>query len=98
MRRTLLLPGLLAIVSSVALSAQQAQSPAAPPRQPSPSGMPQAALDEMLIRFPLPRGQEAYGNIDGRQMHKYVLGEKDYSGQITDHEYRHKTQCAATIT
>lgn len=71
MRRTFLLTALLAIVfTSAAVVAQQAQSPAAPPRQPSPRGMPQAALDEMLIRFPLPPGQEADADIDGRQMHK----------------------------
>jgi hypothetical protein len=69
-----MLPGLLAIVfTSGALVAQEAQGPAAPPRHPSPGGMSQATLDEMLIRFPLPPGQEAYVDIDGRQMHKYVI-------------------------
>lgn len=52
---------------------QQVQSPAAPPRHPSPSEMSQDTLDEMLIRFPLPAGQEAYADIDGRRMHKYVI-------------------------
>ena len=31
--------------------------------------MSQATLDDMLIRFPLPAGQEAYADIDGKRMH-----------------------------
>ena len=85
MRRTFLLTALLAIVfTSAAVVAQQAQSPAAPPRQPSPSGMPQAALDEILIRFPLPPGQEADADIDGRQMHKRVIEQVDIARRYRD--------------
>jgi len=85
MRRAFLLPCLLAIVfTTVAVVAQQAQSPAAPPRQPSPSGMPQATLDEMLIRFPLPPGQEVYADIDGRQMHKYVIEQVNIARRYRD--------------
>ena len=46
--------------------------------------MPQATLDEMLIRFPLPPGQEAYANIDGRQMHKYVIEQVNIARRYRD--------------
>ncbi len=75
MRRMLLLSAALSaclvavVVTGRAQVGQPPQGPAAPPRHPSPAGMSQATLDEMLIRFPLPPGQEAYGDIDGKRMH-----------------------------
>ena len=80
MRRTvallLLLSACLAavVLTCRAQTAQQASGPAAPPRLPSPSGMSQATLDDMLIRFPLPPGQEVYADIDGKRMHRDVVG------------------------
>ena len=84
MRRTFEPACLLAIVFTTAVVAQQAQSPAAPPRHPSPSGMPQATLDDMLIRFPLPPGQEAYSDIDGRKMHKHVIEQANMARRYRD--------------
>ena len=90
MRRVLLLSGLSAICLAVVALAARAQvgqpppGPAAPPRHPSPSTMAQATLDEMLIRFPLPAGQEAYAGIDGRRMHKYVIDQAHMARKYRD--------------
>ena len=46
--------------------------------------MSQATLDEMLIRFPLPPGQEAYADIDGRQMHKDVIEQANIARRYRD--------------
>jgi hypothetical protein len=35
--------------------------------------MSQATLDDMMIRFPLPPGQEAYADIEGKRMHRDVI-------------------------
>jgi hypothetical protein len=84
MRRKLLLLGILsaclaaAVLTGRAQVAQQVQGPAAPPRHPSPNGMSQATLDEMLIRFPLPPGQDAYADIDG----KYVIEQANIAEDI----------------
>ena len=68
-------PVVIAVMAVVGrpLSAQQARGPAAPPRHPSPAQMSQATLDDMLIQFPLPAGQEAYADIDGKRMHRDVV-------------------------
>ena len=46
--------------------------------------MSQATLDEMLIRFPLPPGQEAYADIDGRKMHKDVIEQVNMARRYRD--------------
>jgi hypothetical protein len=46
--------------------------------------MSQATLDEMLIRFPLPPGQQAYGDIDGKRMHRYVVEQAGISRKYRD--------------
>ena len=38
----------------------------------TPPALSAARVDQSLIEFPLPKGEEAYGTIDGRKMHKYV--------------------------
>lgn len=73
-----------AVLAGQAQVTQQAPNPAAPPRHPSPAAMPQATLDEMLIRFPLPPGQDAYAGIDGRQMHKYVIEQANIARRYRD--------------
>jgi hypothetical protein len=90
MRRTVVLLILFSaclaavVLTGRAQTAQQAPGPAAPPRHPSPSGMPQATLDEMLIRFPLPPGQEAYADIDGRRMHRDVVEQVNIARRYRD--------------
>jgi hypothetical protein len=64
--------------------AQQGQGPAAPPRNPTPASMPLTTLQDMFGRFPLPPGQEAYANIDGRHMHQYVVEQAAISRRYRD--------------
>jgi hypothetical protein len=64
--------------------AQQGQGPAGPPRNTSPANMPVETLQDMFIRFPLPPGQDAYANIDGRHLHHYVVEQADISRRYRD--------------
>jgi hypothetical protein len=64
--------------------AQQGQGPASPPRNPSPANMPLTALQDLFIPFPLPPGQEAYADIDGRHMHQYVVEQAGISRRYRD--------------
>jgi peptidase M28-like protein len=64
--------------------AQQDRSPAAPPRNPSPTITALASLNDLFIRFPLPPGQESYANIDGRHMHQYVIDQAQISRKYRD--------------
>ena len=66
------------VFASVAVVGQQAQGPAAPPRNASPANMPLETLQDMFIRFPLPPGQQVYADIDGRHMHRYVVDQDGY--------------------
>src|SRR5580765_4732639 len=89
MRRTLIWGWFLAACFTAIIMtgrAQSVQSPGAaePPRHPSPSGMSQATLDEMLIRFPLPAGQEAYADIDGKRLHRYVIEQANIARRYRD--------------
>ena len=90
MRRTVAPLGLLAAcLAAAALTgpvqgAQQTPGSAEPPRQPSPSGMSQSTLDDMLIRFPLPAGHEAYADIDGKRMHRYVVEQANIARRYRD--------------
>ncbi len=73
------------VLTGAALVAQQPQqSPAAPPRHPSPASMDQAKLDDMLIRFPLPTGQQAYADIDGKKIHGYVVEQAQIARRYRD--------------
>jgi Peptidase family M28 len=39
----------------------------------TPPALSQARVDESLIEFPLPKGEQSYGSIDGRKLHQYVV-------------------------
>jgi hypothetical protein len=60
---------ILAMTLGVRATAQTGQSSAAPARNPTPATMPLATLQGTFVRFPLPPGQDAYADIDGRKMH-----------------------------
>jgi len=66
------------------IAAQQGQGPASPPRSPSPANLSLATLQEMFVRFPLPPGQDAYANIDGRHLHQYVVEQANISRRYRD--------------
>src|SRR5262245_31605642 len=67
-----------------AIVAQREQPPAVPPRNPSPANMPLTTLADMFVRFPLPPGQEAYADIDGKQMHQYVVEQANIARKYRD--------------
>jgi hypothetical protein len=46
--------------------------------------MPLAALQDMFVRFPLPPGQEAYANIDGKHIHQFVVEQANISRKYRD--------------
>jgi hypothetical protein len=72
--------------------ASDAQAPAAKADAPrstiaqslTPPALSQSRVDSALIEFPLPKGEEAYGAIDGRKMHKYVEELADISKRYRD--------------
>jgi peptidase M28-like protein len=66
------------------LVAQRGQPPAAPPRNPTPANMALPTLEDMFIRFPLPPGQEAYADIDGKRMHRYVVEQANIARKYRD--------------
>jgi hypothetical protein len=39
----------------------------------TPPALPLARLQDSLIEFPLPKGEEQYGSIDGHKLHQYVV-------------------------
>jgi len=89
--RTRLLALVIITVSFVVLPmggrsilAQREQPPAAPPRNPSPAKMPLTTVADMFIRFPLPPGQEAYADIDGKRMHQYVVEQANIARKYRD--------------
>jgi hypothetical protein len=64
--------------------AQRDQGPAAPPRNPTPANMPLDKLQDMFVQFPLPPGQKAYANIDGRHLHQYVVEQANIARRYRD--------------
>src|ERR1700743_3808536 len=56
--------------ASVAQPATKARSTIA--QSLTPPAFPLSKVADSLIEFPLPKGEEAYGSINGRKMHKYV--------------------------
>jgi hypothetical protein len=46
--------------------------------------MPLETLQNMFIRFPLPPGQEAYADIDGQHLHRYVVDQAAISRRYRD--------------
>ena len=38
----------------------------------TPPAISPSRIQDSLIEFPLPKGEEAYGSIDGKKMHRYV--------------------------
>lgn len=69
---------LLALASLDRVSSAQTTSIASPARSTiaqslTPPALSQERIDASLIEFPLPQGEQAYGSIDGRKLHRYVV-------------------------
>ena len=76
--------GVMAIGGGAVVAQRVQQPPAAPPRNPTPANMPLKTLEDMFIRVPLPPGQDAYANIDGKRMHQYVVDQANISRKYRD--------------
>ena len=83
---------LLIVVVGVALvfgvasrtgSAQHAPRPTIA-QSDKPPAFPLSRIEDMLIEFPLPKGEEKYASIDGRKMHKYVVEQAAISKRYRD--------------
>src|SRR3954466_9723998 len=48
------------------------------------SAEPSSTLDDALLEWPLPPGEQAYGRIDGRHLHRYVDEQAAISRQYRD--------------
>ncbi len=46
--------------------------------------MPLETLQDMFVQFPLPLGQQAYANIDGRHLHQYVVEQANIARKYRD--------------
>src|SRR5690349_17637220 len=57
----------IGLIAAVNVSAQQQQQPAPPPQ-----AFPGPEVQDLFIQWPLPKGAEAYANIDGHKIHKDV--------------------------
>ena len=74
MRRTILRGGGVTALALLAFAGtSQAQTTRSTIAQSlAPPALPLSRVENALIEFPLPKGEEAYGSIDGKKMHKYV--------------------------
>ena len=63
--------------------AQSAQSTAAAPRT-TPLAAPSNKLEDALLEWPLPLGEQAYGRIDGKHLHRYVEEQAAISRRYRD--------------
>jgi Peptidase family M28 len=80
--------GTIAVVGCVALvgramQAQRARSVADAPRT-TLLAAPSQKLDDALLEWPLPPGEQAYGRIDGKHLHEYVAQQAAISRRYRD--------------
>src|SRR5204862_6286163 len=74
-------PFTLALAASTLAAAQQP----APVRLPAPEPAPAVyALDDALLQWPLPASLQAYADIDGRRLHRYVVDQAAIARRYRD--------------
>ena len=72
-------------VASRTASAQQAPAPRRTIAQSdTPPAFPLSKIEDLLIEFPLPKGEEKYASIDGKKMHQYVVEQAAISKRYRD--------------
>ena len=78
----------IALVFSVASRTGRAQRGPAPrptiAQSDTPPAFPLSKVEDLLIEFPLPKGEEKYASIDGKKMHKYVVEQAAISKRYRD--------------
>ena len=89
MRMGILAPSVTAVLAvgvgggSHLTQAQSAQSSAAAPRS-TPLAGPSNKLEDALLEWPLAAGEQAYGRIDGKHLHRYVEEQAAISRRYRD--------------
>ena len=77
----------VAFMWGVASGTGRAQRPAGRPtisQSDTPPAFPLSRVEDALIEFPLPKGEEKYASIDGKKMHKYVVEQAAISKRYRD--------------
>jgi len=74
----------LAGAASVGSHPTQALPSSAARPQTTVLALPATRLEDALLEWPLPRGEEAYGRIDGRNLHRYVEQQAAISRRYRD--------------
>src|SRR5207247_5076695 len=70
-------------IESRATQAQTPPSSAAAPHA-TPLARPSAKLEDALLEWPLPPGEQAYSRIDGKHLHQYVEEQAAISRRYRD--------------
>src|SRR5207244_13274025 len=70
-------------IESRATQAQTPPSSAAAP-QTTPLAIPSTKLEDALLEWPLPPGEQAYSRIDGKHLHQYVEAQAAISRPYRD--------------
>jgi hypothetical protein len=73
----------VATIASRATRAQTAPSSAAAPHT-TPLAAPSTKLEDALLEWPLPTGEQAYARIDGKHLHQYVEEQAAISRRYRD--------------
>lgn len=70
-------------------AAQPARPPAAPGAMAGvvPADAAPYKLEDALLRWPLPPGDQAYGSIDGHRLHEYVVDQSAIARRYRDHDH-----------
>src|SRR5262245_50428956 len=87
MRKTMLdvlaLATVAGVLSAVDCTTQAQTAAVAAPRS-TPLAAPSDKLEDALLEWPLPAGEQAYGRIDGRHLHQYVEEQAAISRRYRD--------------
>src|SRR5438046_1722214 len=75
--------GVAGIVSRAARATTRSSSAAAPST--TPLAVPSARLEDALLEWPLPPGEQAYARIDGKHLHRYVEEQAAIARRYRDH-------------
>lgn len=59
-------------------------APASAEQAPATPAAPQKTLENAFLQWPLPRGAEIYGSIDGKRMHRYVVEQAEIARRYRD--------------
>jgi len=72
-------------LSLATLTLTAAEQPSSPTRLPAPEPAPAIyALDGAFLRWPLPPGAQAYADIDGRHLHRFVVDQAAIARRYRD--------------